>query len=347
VRLLAEGAARAGHEVTLAGPPDATIRAGWLARGGAYVDLPIVGTVPAPRADAATLDALHPLPPSFDVVHAHGQKAGILARLAALRAGVPAVYTPHGFVYRVQALRPRVSARARYRVSLGLERALGHAGAAIVTVSEEERAAALADRLAPSGRIHAIHNGVAPDLDAPPDPRLAGERPLFGVVTGLRDQKGLPTLLDALALLGDNAPRFAIVGDGPLAAEIERRRTPNTLLVPFDGRVEPALAAMDAFVLPSYWEGLPLSVLEAMAFGLPVIATAVGGTPEAVRDGITGYLVPAHDATALAARIADLAADAAARERMGEAGRARQREHFTAERMVRDTLALYASVTTV
>jgi glycosyltransferase involved in cell wall biosynthesis len=347
VRLLAEGAARAGHAVTLAGPPEAGIRAAWLAGGGAYVDLPIVGAVPAPRADAATLDVLHALPASFDLVHAHGQKAGILARLAALRAGVPALYTPHGFVYRVQGLRARRSARARYRVSLALERALGRAGAAVVTVSDEEHRAALADGIAPADRIHTIHNGVAPDLDAAPDPRLAGERPLFGVVTGLRDQKGLPTLLDALDELGEAGPRFAIVGDGPLAGEIERRKTARTLLAPFGGRVEPALAALDAFVLPSYWEGLPLSVLEAMAFGLPVIATAVGGTPEAVLDGVTGYLVPAGDAAALAERIGRLAADTAARTRMGEAGRERQRAHFTAQRMVDETLALYARVTTV
>jgi glycosyltransferase involved in cell wall biosynthesis len=353
VRLLALGLLERGHGVTVAAPADAAPRAALEAAGAAYVALPLVGNMVAPGPDRAAARGLRELLAGrrFDLVHAHAQKAGILARRAARRAGVPAIYTPHMFVYRTQLLRPRLGSGLRFAATRGLERRLGRHTAAIVAVSEDERRAAIADGIAASELVHTILNGVAPDPALPPDPELLafrGDGPLFGFVAGLRDQKGLPTLLDALDLLAarDAPPRFAIVGNGPLEGEVRERiaGSERVRLFPFTGRVEPYLRALDAFVLPSYWEGLPLAVLEAMALGVAPIATAVGGTPETIREGETGWLVPAHDPAALAERIVAVAADPAALRRAGDAAAADAAARFGAGRMVAETEALYLAV---
>jgi glycosyltransferase involved in cell wall biosynthesis len=108
--------------------------------------------------------------------------------------------------------------------------------------------------------------------------------------------------------------------------------------------VWPWLAACDVFVLSSDWEGMPNAVLEAMGAGLPVVATAVGGTPDVVVDGVTGLLVPAADPAALAAVLERLIGDPGLRQRMGEAGRRRVEQRFSAQRMVERTQSLYERV---
>jgi glycosyltransferase involved in cell wall biosynthesis len=342
-----------GRGMVVAGPPDAALRPRFEELGVPYFALELVGRVPAPLRDLSAARGLRRALRSepCDLVHAHGQKAGLVARPVAARIGVPALYTPHSFVYRTQLLRPRRAAGLRYRANLAAERALGKRTAMVVACADDERAAAIEDGIATPDRVRTVNYGVGPDEGMEPDPQLVafrGAGPLFGIVAGLRDQKGLPTLLDALELLAAErrAPRFAIVGNGPLRGEIERRVSGGplagtTLVTGFSGRVEPYLAALDAFVLPSYWEGMPIAVLEAMAMGLPVVASAVNGTPEAVADGETGYLVPAHDAHALAERLSALAGDGEARRRTGEAGRRVARERFTLERMVATLDELY------
>lgn len=356
VAVLAERMPAHGIPTVVAGPPDAAIRPRLRAAGVDFQALPILGNMFVPRHDARTLETLVRLLRSGDyqLVHAHAQKAGVLARTAGLIAGVPSLYTPHCFVYRTQLLRKRRGARARFLVTREVERRLGRGTAAILTVAEEERRAALEDSISSADRIHTVLNGVSCDTSIPPDDDLVafrGDGPLLGLVAALREQKGLDTLVDALNLLvaEGRAPRFAIVGNGPLHGEVARRLSQGplgatTLLKPFKGRVEPYLAALDAFVLPSYWEGMPIAVLEAMAMGLPVVASAVGGTPEAVKDGETGFVVPAHDARSLADRLADIAADAGMRERMGQAGRRAAEERFAIGRMVDETAALYRQV---
>jgi glycosyltransferase involved in cell wall biosynthesis len=342
-----------GRGVVVAGPPQAALRPRFEELGVRYVPLDLVGRVPAPRQDLSAARRLRAAlrDEDCDLVHAHGQKAGLVARPVAARLGVPSVYTPHSFVYRTQLLRPRRGATLRYRGNLAAERVLGRRTAMVVACADDERAAAVGDGIASPDRVRTVTYGVGPDDRIAGDPKLLafrGEGPLLGIVAGLRDQKGLPTLLEALELLAADgaAPRFAIVGNGPLRAEVERRvqagaLAATTLVTGFAGRVEPYLSALDVFVMPSYWEGLPIAVLEAMAMGLPVVASAVNGTPEAVIDGQTGYLVPPKDARALADRLSALASDAEARRRMGAAGRRVARERFTLERMVSDLDDLY------
>lgn len=353
VRLLTLGLLERGHHVTVAGPAAAVPRPAIEAAGGRYAPLTLAGALVAPGLDRASGRELRELVTGggFDLVHAHGQTAGILGRIAAHRVGVPAVYTPHMFGYRSQLLRARRGARVRYAVARGLEHWLGRHTAAVVAVAEDERRAAIRDRILPADRVHTILNGVAPDPAIPADPALTalpGEGPLFGIVSGLRPEKGVLALLDALETLAerDVRPRFAIVGNGPLQDEVRRRTAglDHVAHFPFAGRMEPYLRALDVLVLASEWEGLPLAVLEAMTLGVVPIATAVGGTPEAITDGVTGWLVPARDAGALVDRIAAVLADPDGLRRVADAARADAAARFGVDAMVDATEALYVRV---
>jgi glycosyltransferase involved in cell wall biosynthesis len=356
VRLLVLGLRERGHAVTVAAPPESSARADIEAAGANFVGLPLVGNMLARGRDRAAARGLRALLAErhFDLVAAHAQKAGLLARPAARRAGVPAIYTPHLFVYRTQLLRPRLGSGLRFLLTRAAERRLGRTTAAIIAVSEDERRAAIEDGIAPPERVRTILNGVAPDLAIPADPELLafrGDGPLFGFVAGLRDQKGLPTLLDALDLLAARGalPRFAIVGNGPLEDLVRRRLAAPALAgrvrhFAFGGRVEPYLRALDVFVLPSYWEGLPLAVLEAMALGVAPVASAVGGTPETIRDGETGWLFASGDAAALAARLEELAQHPELARRAGAAAAVVAARDFGVERMIDETEALYLEI---
>ncbi len=357
VRLLSTGLLERGQRVTVAGRPDASPREAIEALGIDYIPVSLSGRLPDPAADLSAGRELSRLIGSgrFDVVHAHGQKAGMLARLAARKHDVPSVYTPHSFVYRTQQQRPRRSGKLRFRIGLGLERFLARRTAFIVVVAEDERGVAVADGVAPADRFVVIYPGVAGPAGQAPDPRLVDFReagPLLGFVAGLRDQKGLPTLLEALEILSrEGEPvRFAIVGNGPLRDEVAARvaspaLAASTLLLGFEGSPYTYLEGLDVFVLPSLWEGLPMAVLEAMSAGLPVVASAVNGTPEAVEDGVTGFLVPPGDPEALAERLRTIAADAPLRATMGETARQVAESRFGADQMVERLIAVYRSAT--
>jgi glycosyltransferase involved in cell wall biosynthesis len=356
VRAISVGIADLGFVVTVAGPPDGSIRQDIEAAGIEYVPLPIVGDMMRARKDIPTgLQLLNLLRKGrFDVLHSHGLKASLFARVLGPLVRAPAVYTPNSLIYRQRSPDEEPGARSSHRKILLMERVLGPVTAMVIAVSEEERRAVVEDRLVPAQRARTIFNGAAVDMSVAVDRELStfrGDGPLLGMVAGLREQKGLPTLLAALELLArrGEAVRFAIVGNGPLAEEVSARvasgpLSETTLVLPFRGRVESYLRALDAFVLPSYWEGLPIAVVEAMGAGLPVVASAVGGTPEAVRDGETGFLVPANDAHALADRLVQIAQDAGLRERMGAAGLKRAHDLFSVEEMVEKTAAVLREV---
>jgi glycosyltransferase involved in cell wall biosynthesis len=193
-------------------------------------------------------------------------------------------------------------------------------------------------------RVRVIHNGV-PDVWGEQDPRIP-ER-VLGTIARLDQMKGVDVLLRALAQVGDG--RLIVVGSGPEADALHALAA----AVGVDDRVEwtgwtersaEQLARFDVFVLPTRVEGLALTICEAMLAGLPVIATDVGGNPEIVVHGETGILVPVDDPDALTQAITALLADVAQCARMGQAGRQRALELFTASTMARAYEALYDEV---
>jgi len=171
--------------------------------------------------------------------------------------------------------------------------------------------------------------------------------PLVGCVAHLAPEKGLSVLLAAWSEVATAMPgaRLLLVGDGPERARLERTAAsfvPDSVV--FTGQrddVAACLKALDLYVQPSLAEGLGTSVLDAMACGLPVVASRVGGLPEAVADGETGLLVPPGDPSALATAVLELLRDPERAAAMGAAGRRRVEEHFTLERMVEGYLMLY------
>lgn len=288
----------------------------------------------------------------WDIVHSHGNKGGVFGRPIASACGIPVVHSPHGFGYLTQRERPRRGIEARRALTLGIERLLAPCARRILCAAAYDRDNALRDGIATPARMVVIYNGVAPHPPVEPEPSLArtgGDGPLIGFLARLHEGKAPLEFIDAIELARQRGShlRAAVVGNGPLDREVRARAaTADVAVLPLGGDPFPALAAFDVYVLPSRWELFPLTVLEAMAASLPIVATDVGGIPEAVAEGETGILVPGGDTNRLAAAIERLAGDAALRERMGRAGYARWEANFQHSAMVDAVEAIYESTAT-
>jgi glycosyltransferase involved in cell wall biosynthesis len=287
-----------------------------------------------PHRDAQALGALVRGLRGFDVVHAHAAKAGVIARVAARVRGLPAVYTPHCFPFVGD-----VSA-ARHRFGLGTERALARWTAALICVCEDERGVARAHGIRPAGALAMVHNGCPPCAGG-----RAAAAPVVGAVTVLRRQKRIDVLLAAAPAILAAVPEatIVVVGDGPEGAALRAAADPRVIFAPFRPPAANHLRELDVYVLPSAWEAFPIGVLEALACGVPQVATDVGGTREAVT-AETGILIAPGDPQALAEAVIALLEDGDRRTRMAAASRARHAERFTLERMVADTAAVYDGV---
>jgi glycosyltransferase involved in cell wall biosynthesis len=342
VTRLCEGLAARGHEPVVAAPLDGR-PPGLEAE---LISLPM-GRAVAPREDARAVAAAARLVRRVRpaLVHAHSSKAGAVARLARPAfPRTPLVYTPHGYAFAGYFESERE--RARYRA---VERALAPFASLVLCVCEAERR--LAASIGPERRTRVVHNGIPAPAEAPVHPALEPLRergPVVGVVTLLRPGKGLETLVDALPEVTASYPSasVAVAGRGPdreaIEAHAAERGVAGALhLLGETAGPMPLLAGADVFVSASWAESFPYNVLEAMAAGVPVVATDVGGTAEAVVDGETGLVVPPRDPAALGAAIGELLADPARRERLGEAGRRRVAERFTVERMLEGTAEVY------
>jgi glycosyltransferase involved in cell wall biosynthesis len=229
----------------------------------------------------------------------------------------------------------------------------------VIAVSEAARNFLIAAKGYPPGRVVVVPNGrdlsvYGPGQGREPVRRALGldpAAPVVGVVGRLEAQKGHTYLLDAWPDVRRDFPgaRLLVVGDGALRAELEARALGPGLggsvtFTGFRADVPRVLAALDVLVLPSLYEGMPLTAIEASAMGLPVVATAVDGTPEVVRDGETGRLVPPARPAALADALRALLADPARARAMGRAGRAHVLARFDLDTQVEATARVYRRV---
>jgi len=276
------------------------------------------------------------------ILHAFLFHANLLACLVGRLAGVPIIL--------VSERTMGMENRARYVVNW-LTAPLANR---IVAVSPSVRDFVVQRVGIPASKVLVIPNGVdvARFAAAQPISRAAwglpAEGSLIGAVMRLDPVKGGETLVRAVAALPPG-PHAVVVGDGPQRAAWESLADALGVagrihFVGYQADVPAWLAACDVFVLSSEREGMPNAVLEAMAAGRPVVATAVGGTPDVVLDGVTGLLVPPRDPAALARAIQSLLDDPARAREMGAAGRWRVEEHFSLEAVVARTVALYDSL---
>ena len=275
------------------------------------------------------------------VVHAHGYKAGVIAGLAASRAALPAVKTEHGAMEPFTGL-----ARLKMKIYLALDRWLTeHRFEEVVYITSDlfrHRlwAGRRGARVIPNGIAAPSENGAAEKFD--------GDKFNVGIVGRLSPVKGHRVLLAALAAAArKDRLRLHVVGDGELRAELEATAKANGLDVIFHGFVRNAMdmmARFDAVAMPSFNEGLPYTLLEAMHLGLPIAASRVGGMAEILDDGASALLVAPGDAAAWAQALDRLASDEALRRRIGDGARAAARERFGIAPMARSYLNLYREV---
>ncbi len=275
-----------------------------------------------------------------DLLVTHSSKAGLVGRAAARRCRVPSVFTAHGWSFAEGVPRPR------RLVAAPLERLAARWCRRVIVVCDADRRLALRRRIAPAEKLVTVRYGVR-DVPERATPGAAGV-PLVAMVARFEPQKDHACLLRALA--GVARPwRAVLVGDGPTrpAAEGLARELGIADRVSFLGSrddVPAVLANAHVFALASCWEGLPITILEAMRAGLPVVASGIAGVGEAVVDAEGGFLVTPGDPHPLGRRVDQLCGDAALRARMGAAGRRRYEAGFTFERMLAATEAVFDDV---
>ena len=278
-----------------------------------------------------------------DIIHAHSTKAGLVGRSAAKLAKRPVVFTAHGWAFT-----EGIAEHSRY-LAIFLEKCAARLSDAIICVSEYDRQLALRVGVGNASLLMRIRNGVPEVSVEYRSNRLKlGELRII-CVARLDAQKDHALLLDAVALIKDIPWILELIGDGPFAQDLKRKTRDLGLddRVKFTGLcndVPLRLAGSDIFVLASGWEGLPLSILEAMRAGLPVVASDVGGVSESVSDNVTGFLVAKGDKVALANRIRRLLNDADLRLKMGLAGRAAYEREFAFDVMYERTQQVYEEV---
>ena len=287
-----------------------------------------------------------------DVVHTHSSKAGVLGRQASISSGVGRrVHTPHTFAFLFEALFGPLQRRL-YQVT---EARLARRTERVIAVSESEAETFRRSGVVAPERVRLVPNGIDParfDGVEPADLRALGldpGRPTAAVIGLVYAAKGQDLALEALAAADLGELQLLVVGPGD-GARLEHRARELGLAerVRFTGArkdVPELLAALDFLVLPSRWEGMPYIVMEAMASGLPVVATPVDGARELILPGETGLLAEAIDAGALRTALREaLALSREERAAMGRAGRARVCAEFDAERMVRGLIEVYAEL---
>jgi glycosyltransferase involved in cell wall biosynthesis len=276
----------------------------------------------------------------FDLVHAHVYASTAAAAIATLGTGVSLVITEHTEA-SWQGRRARWISRWIYRQAKHI----------IAVSTPIQRRLIERDGVSPD-LITVIPNAVVPSSEVRPDAHPAlSDGPLVGVVARLKPEKGVANFLKAAARVSPLFPeaRFVIAGDGPLRRELgdlaeDLGLKSRVRFLGFRSDASALMQSMDVLAVPSLTEGSPLVTLEAMAAGLPVVASAVGGIPDQIRHDKEGLLVPPGDTGALGEALLDLLRDPSRARRLGEAGRRRATSEFGHPTMVKRIEDVYRSV---
>lgn len=344
VASLSEGLLGRGWRVTVLAPARTPVL-GRLAAAGAEIATFPFRHRPAPSDATAVLRLARLCRSDVDLVHGHSTKASLVAAGASRLSGVPSVYTPHAWAF-VGAGSPQAAA-----LYTAFERAMAQTHRAIVAVAEEEGRLAAERGIAAPGAIHVVPTGVPPA-------RSNGGRAAVRARLGIAEDAFVACWIGRRAAqkrpqdLAPLAGRLAAAGVQTVALGYGLEHSAEAAaLLSAGGRlagpaVDPAdlVAAADVLVQTSAWEGLSLSILQAMQAGLPVVAYGAGGVAEQVEHGRTGYVVPVGAVDELAGAVIGLAGAPEEARRMGEAARLRAARWFSYDRMLDGVEAVYDAV---
>jgi len=314
------------------------------------------------KLDVLTVPAIRRLIREWQIglVHTHGVRANLVARIAAKQEGLPVITTVHS------SIRLDYTSRLQGAIAFFLDRTTSRLADRVIAISGALRDELVADGIAPT-KVSVIYNGL--DLErlqgssgsVPPNSPstsahaeairqalgLTPDQPVVAAIARLHPVKGHKYLLGAAAKVLKTRPdvQFLVVGEGPLHRELEDMAAGLGISehVKFTGyypEIKDIYAITDILCLPSLMEGMGLVLMEAMAFGRPVVASRVGGIPEVVEDGVTGVLVPPADPDRLASALLGLLDGPQKASAMGEIGR-RKVQRFSVDNMVRETENLY------
>ncbi|KAB2888958.1 MAG: glycosyltransferase family 4 protein [Desulfobulbaceae bacterium] len=277
-----------------------------------------------------------------DLIHLHSTKAGLLGRLVARNISIPSVFTVHGWAF-TEGL-PFVR-RSIFRL---IERLMAKFSDKIITVSKYDYNLAIDARVVVESSLEMIHNGIH-DVCYSPNNSSTDNNVRIIMVARFEAPKCQIKLIQALAMVEQEDWTMEFVGDGPgmsvckdeaLSFGLEKR-------ILFSGAcddVSQRLSNSDIFVLISDWEAFPLTILEAMRAGLPIIASQVGGIPEAVEHAVNGFLIPRGDTDTLVNAMRDLITSAEMRQNMGKRGREKFENEFIFNEMFKKTIKVYEMV---
>jgi glycosyltransferase involved in cell wall biosynthesis len=311
------------------------------------VGIPVVtiGRRPGFRPDVAKRIADVGAAHGIDLVHCHHYSPFIYATMSCWWRSVPVIFTEHGRTSDAPASRKRRLANQLF----------GRIPARIFAVSGDLKQHMVREGFDAS-RIGVIYNGIErePSFDDGARARaraIIGAKPsdlVIGAVGRLDPVKNLGTLLEALRQLTDRFPsaRVVFIGDGPTRESLVRQAGelnlgPHVAFLGYRSDVRALLPGLDVYANTSIFEGVSLTILEAMATGLPVVATRVGGTPEVVVDGESGLLVPTRDPGALAVALEGALGNPGLRTRLGASARSRVERLFLLDRMIADYASVY------
>jgi len=344
--LTMQGSSDCGAEVGLASAPGGKLEALVREAGMHFYSIRNFVSEVSPFKDLHALWQLDRLlaREKFDLVHTHNSKAGFLGRLAARWNHVPSIiHTVHGFAFHEEE-------NWFFRhLFIVLERMAARWCDQMIAISQPMLEWAQREKIAPPEKLVKIYSGIEVERfrNQPPSPELKSrfgiqpEETVIGVVSKLWEGKGHEVLIDAVARLLDSGCRVKLlmVGEGYLEEKLREKVKhlgieKNVVFTGFWSDVPEITAILDISALPSFYEGMGRVVLEAMAAGKPVVASRVGGIPEFVEDGVTGYLISPGDVEALVQRLKTLISDSDLRQEMGQRGAERMRHEHSAETMV-------------
>lgn len=304
-----------------------------------FVTVPSLKREISPIADLKSVFNLRRIYNEFtpDIVSLHSSKAGIIGRLSGIFSKIPIVFTAHGWAFTDGVGRTKA---AFYKF---IEKSLSGLAAKIIVVSHYDKKIALENNIANDAKIEVVHNGIAVSVNE--------RKPIEGkkitnitMIARFDEQKDHETLIRACVDI-DNI-KIHFLGDGPgiddaIALTNKLEVSDKFEFYGYTNRVEEVLETSDIFALISNWEGFPMSTLEAMNYGLPVVISDVGGAKEAVVDGETGYVIKRKDVQGLKTKLLCLINTPGLCESMGVRGKKLLVNRFSSEIMYDNTMRVF------